>query len=162
MTCKLIILCNSHEKWKESLDRVIFAAKLELPKILIPRFPQNTLNVNNAWAENQNYYNLYVISLFEHKYLFYSSDINLRFQLIMPGGNWVIYGYSSPRTTPGTILCRYNTEGAFLKLLPVVGRLKTIQKVKLKTKQCIVCRLFLLFPFFNIHTVKSFEIFPGK
>ena len=29
-----------------SLDRVLFAAELEFPKILVPRLPQHTLNVN--------------------------------------------------------------------------------------------------------------------
>ena len=41
---------SSHRKRKESLegsgDRVLFAAELELPKILVPRLPQISSNVN--------------------------------------------------------------------------------------------------------------------
>ena len=44
----------SHEKWKDSpevsLDRVLFAAELEFPKILVPRLPQNTSNENIGCA----------------------------------------------------------------------------------------------------------------
>ena len=43
--------CNhSHKKQKDSLDRVLFAAELELPKILVPRLPQRTSNVNTESA----------------------------------------------------------------------------------------------------------------
>ena len=41
---------HSHKKRKDSLegslDRVLFMAKLEFLKILVPRLPQNTSNVN--------------------------------------------------------------------------------------------------------------------
>ena len=44
------ILRHSHKKWKNrlevSLDRLLFAAELEFPKILVPRIPQHTSNVN--------------------------------------------------------------------------------------------------------------------
>ena len=40
---------HSHKKSKDrledSLDQVLFAAKLEFPKKLVPRLPQNTSNV---------------------------------------------------------------------------------------------------------------------
>ena len=40
----------SHKKWKDSLEgslvRVLFVAELEFPKILVPRVPKNTSNVN--------------------------------------------------------------------------------------------------------------------
>ena len=43
---KNIVIKNSHKKWKDilegSLDQVLFAAKLEFPKILVPRLPQHT------------------------------------------------------------------------------------------------------------------------
>ena len=45
----------SHKKRKDSLDssldRVLFAAKLEFPKIIVPRLPQHTSNVNIDRAE---------------------------------------------------------------------------------------------------------------
>ena len=41
---------HSHKKRKDSLEgslgRVLFAAELEFPKILVSRLPQNTSNVN--------------------------------------------------------------------------------------------------------------------
>ena len=41
---------DSHKKRKDSLesslDRVLFAAELEFPKILVPRLPQNSSNIN--------------------------------------------------------------------------------------------------------------------
>ena len=43
-------MSHSHKKWKDSLevglDRKLFAAELEFPKILVPRLPQNSSNVN--------------------------------------------------------------------------------------------------------------------
>ena len=46
---------HSHKKWKDSLegslDRVLFAAEFEFPKILLPRLPQNSSNVNIEYAE---------------------------------------------------------------------------------------------------------------
>ena len=44
------ILNHSHKKRKDkqegSLDRVLFVAELDFPKILVPRLPQNSTNVN--------------------------------------------------------------------------------------------------------------------
>ena len=46
---------HSHKKRKDSLegslDRVLFATELEFQKILAPRLPQNTQNVNIEYAE---------------------------------------------------------------------------------------------------------------
>ena len=43
------LLIHSHKKRKDGLEgslmRVLFAAELEFPKILVPRLPQNTPNV---------------------------------------------------------------------------------------------------------------------
>ena len=46
---------HSHKKRKDSLqgslDRVLFVAKLEFPpKILVPRLPQHTSNVNTEYV----------------------------------------------------------------------------------------------------------------
>ena len=44
------LMNHSHKKWKDSLeislDRVLFVAKLEFPKILVPRLPQDLSHVN--------------------------------------------------------------------------------------------------------------------
>ena len=45
---------HSHKKRKDSLegslDRVLLAAELEFPKILVPRLPQHTSDVNIEYA----------------------------------------------------------------------------------------------------------------
>ena len=68
-------LCkHSHKKRKDSvegsLDRELFAAEPEFLKILVPRLPQHTSDVNiecagkSVWSK-QLYY-LYVTSFLEH------------------------------------------------------------------------------------------------
>ena len=67
-------LKHSHKKQKDSLegslDRVLLAAKLEFPKILVPRLPQHTSNVNiecagkSEWSKQQC--SLHVTSFLEH------------------------------------------------------------------------------------------------
>ena len=61
---------HSHKKWKDSLegslDRLLFAAELEFPTILVPRLPQHTSDVKVECAgksvcSRQLYY-LYVAS----------------------------------------------------------------------------------------------------
>ena len=66
----------SHKKRKHSLegslDRVLFAAEFEFPKILVPRLPQHTSNVNIECAGKSEWskqlYSLYVTSFLEHWY----------------------------------------------------------------------------------------------
>ena len=68
---------HSHKKRKNSLvgglDRVLFVTELDLPKILVPRLPWYTPNVNtectgkSEWSK-QLYY-LYVTSFLEHWYI---------------------------------------------------------------------------------------------
>ena len=65
---------NSYKKRKDSLegslDRVLFAAELEFPKILVPRLPQHTSDVNTECAAKSGWskqlYSLYVTSFLEH------------------------------------------------------------------------------------------------
>ena len=67
-------LKHSHKKQKDSLegslDRVLLAAKLEFPKILVPRLSQHTSDVNvectgkSEWSKQL--YSLYVTSFLEH------------------------------------------------------------------------------------------------
>ena len=65
---------HSHKKWKDSLegslDGVLFAAELEFPKILVPRLPQHTSNVNTECARKSEWlkqlYSLYMTSFLEH------------------------------------------------------------------------------------------------
>ena len=65
---------HSHKKRKDSLegslDRVLLAAELEFSKILVPRLPQHTSNVNiecagkSEWSKQQC--SLHVTSFLEH------------------------------------------------------------------------------------------------
>ena len=65
---------NSHKKRKDSLegslDRILLAAELEFPKVLVPRLPQHTSNVNiecagkSEWPKQLCY--LFVTSFLEH------------------------------------------------------------------------------------------------
>ena len=65
---------HSHKKRKDSLegslDRVLLAAELEFPKILVPRLPQHTSDVNiecagkSEWSKQQC--SLHVTSFLEH------------------------------------------------------------------------------------------------
>ena len=65
---------HSHKKREDSLegslDRVLFAAVLEFPKILVPRSPQHTSNVNTEFTGksklSKQLYSLYVTSFLEH------------------------------------------------------------------------------------------------
>ena len=57
-------LYHSHKRRKDSLegslDRVLFAAELAFPKILVPRLPQNSSNVNIECArKSKQLYSIY-------------------------------------------------------------------------------------------------------
>ena len=73
------VLYHSHKRRKDSLDLVLFAAELESLKIVVPRLPQNTLNVKFECAEKLKW----LYSLCDHLFLaliylyFFCSDINL-------------------------------------------------------------------------------------
>ena len=41
-----IVIRKQRDSLEGSLDRVLLAAELEFPKILVPRLPQHTSNVN--------------------------------------------------------------------------------------------------------------------
>ena len=68
---------HSHKKQTDilegSLDRVLFVAELEFPKVLVPRLPQNTSNVCIEYAGKSGWskqlYSSYATSNFEHWYI---------------------------------------------------------------------------------------------
>ena len=70
----MLLIYHSHKKRKDSLedslDRVLFATELEFPKILVPRLPQHTANVNIEYAGKSEWskqlYSFFVTSLLEH------------------------------------------------------------------------------------------------
>ena len=68
------MLSFSHKKWSNnlegSLDRVLFATELEFLKMLVPRLPEHTSNVNTEFAGKSEWlkqlYSLYVTGFLEH------------------------------------------------------------------------------------------------
>ena len=65
-----IVIRNGKDSLEDSLDRILLAAELEFLKILVPKLPQHTSNVNierarkSEWSKQQ--YSLYVTSFLEH------------------------------------------------------------------------------------------------
>ena len=105
-----IYVLYSHKKRKDSLegclDRVLLATELEFPEILVPRLPQNASNVNTECAgKSKQLYSICDRLLGALIYLSFdiNSDINL-FLVDYASVNYVIYGCSSARTTPGVSL----------------------------------------------------------
>lgn len=118
LRCSVVVQCGGFPQVTQVAQK--YAAKLEFVKIL--RLPENTSNVNIERAgKTKQLYFLWVLLLGALLSSFYCSNINLRFQSIMPGGNCPIYGYSSSRTISGVTLYRSNTGETFLYLLFVVG-----------------------------------------
>ena len=104
-------LCHKkrRDSLKGSLDWVLFLTELELPKILVSRLPQYNLNVKiedarkSEWLKQLCY--LCVTSFLEHWHTLLSFILILVcFSLVMPPENYVIYGSSSAKTTPGVSL----------------------------------------------------------
>ena len=68
---------HSYKKRRDSLeislDRALFVAELGFPKILVPRRPQHTSNVNNECAGKSEWskqlYSLYMATNLEHWYI---------------------------------------------------------------------------------------------
>ena len=83
-------------------------------------------------------------------------------------GHWVVRcgfgGVGGDRVSSSATPYNSNTVGSFLQILLVDGWLKSLRKLKLKTKNCVLVDYppFNLPAFFNIHRVISFEIFRGK
>ena len=71
---QLYLSYHSFRKRKDSLegslDRVLLAAEIEFMKLLVPRLPQHTSNVNTKCAGKSEWskqlYSLYVTSFLEH------------------------------------------------------------------------------------------------
>ena len=99
---------HSYKRRKDSLesspDRLLFAIELEFPKILVPRLPQNLSNVNTERAgKRKQLYSLCDELLRALIYLHFIILILICFSLIMPVVNYMTYGCSCSRTTPGVI-----------------------------------------------------------
>ena len=90
---------NRNDSLEGSLDRVLFVAELEFPKILVPRLSQNSFNVNIGCPGI--YLHFIILTL-------------ICFKLIMPAVNYVMYGCSL-RTTPEVITIQeFHTGGKTL------------------------------------------------
>ena len=114
--------CNhTHKKQKDrlkvSLDQVLFAAKLELLKILVHRLPQNSSSVNIEGARKlKQRYSLCAQLLGTLTYLYFIILILIYFSLIMTAVDYVTYGCPSSRTNPGVIIIQeLHTGGKTLR-----------------------------------------------
>ena len=143
---------HSHKKQKDSLegslDRALFAAELEFSKILQPRLPQHTLNVNiehTAKLEwSKQLYSLYLARFFEHWYILsYYYDINL----FVIDDSWCKLCYIY------LLLCESDSRSITIPELNTGGKYYCSyysrkddgwQKKKIKNQSLCTCRLFLL------------------
>ena len=93
-----------------SLDRVLFVAELEFPKILVPRLPQHTSDVNiecagkSVWSKQLLFTRDQLLGELTH--FNFIILILICFWLMISGVNYVIYGCSSARTTTEVSLYR--------------------------------------------------------
>ena len=134
--------------------------------ILVSRLPQNTSNINNeCTGKPKQLCSLCNQSLGALMSLFYCSDINLCFLLIMPGGNGAIYGCFSSRTTPEVTIFRRSVMLEEHFTVRTRGRvIKGCLKSQIKNQiLCIVDYYHFYLPsFINIHRAISFKIFLYK
>ena len=127
----MIIVCflvQSHRKTKDSLEgsleRVLFAAELEFPKIIVPRLTQNTSNINiECVGKSKQLYSLCDQLLVPLISIHLIVLILICLQVIMSGVyNYAICYCSSSRPSPGITLHRSNTGGkTLLQLLLKIG-----------------------------------------
>ena len=123
------------------LVRVLFAAKLWFPKILVPRLPKHTSNVNIASTGNskQRYYlcgQLLGALIYPHFLVL----ILIWFWFIMVVVNYAINGCSSSRATLGALHWRKNILAVITQHRVIDGNLKR----QTKNQALHTCRLFLL------------------
>ena len=141
----------SHKKRKDSLkgslDWVLFAAEHEFPKILVPRFPKHTRNENTECTESQNAQNNWVLYIWPASW---STDIFIIlilvcFQLMISGVNYVIYGCSFARLTPGVSLyCSLTLEKNIVAVITQDRVIDDNLKKQIKNQVLRTCILFLL------------------
>ena len=123
-----------NRKRKHSLEcnqvEASLAAELEFPKILLPRLPHNTANVNNeSTGKSKQLYYLCDQLLGALIYLDVFVLMLICFKLIMPYVSYAVIGCCSSRTTLGKTL---------LQLLLKIVWHTAIWKGKLKTELCIL------------------------
>ena len=170
-------ILNSHKKRKDilegSLARVLFAAKLEFPKILVPRLPQHTMIRCKHWMCRK-------VSMVETTVLFICDQllgdlIHLNFLilllicfwLMMPGVSYVIYGCYSKRTSPEVSLYRSLNTGEKYYCSTVITQDRVIDEIwkgKLKTELCVLADYCYWLKFFNILAIgqKYVSFYPSS
>ena len=97
-------------------------SELEFSKMLVPRLPQNLSNVNIECAgKSKQRYSIYSLRdqlLGAMIYVHFIVLILICFQLIIPAGNYAIYGCSSSRTTSGVIsIQELHTGGKYFAVI---------------------------------------------
>ena len=126
------------------MDRVIFAAEIKFPKILVPRLPPNSSNVNIKCPGMSRKIKTTVIFMWPASWStdissFYYSNINLTWIDYVYCYVWyVIFGFCSSVTIPGvTNILELHTGGKTLfQFLLKIWWYMIIWKDKLKTELC--------------------------
>ena len=89
------------------MDWVLFSAELDITKMLVPRLPQDALDVNvECDGKAKQLYSLCDQPLGAPICLFFIILILTCYSLILPDVNYGIYGWSSSKTTQGVSLYR--------------------------------------------------------
>ena len=134
------------------------------PKILVPRLPQNSTNINIECAgKSKQLYSLCDQLLRALIYLHFIILILICFQLIMPDVNYIIYGCSSSRTTSRVITNRsFTLEEKHCCSYYSRRVIDCNFKGQIKNRTLYTCRLFLLTRFFQYisNWSKVFELLP--
>ena len=131
--------------------RVSFAAELGFEKILVPRLPQHSLNVNIECTRKSALLKqvelLVICDRFPRGliHLNFIILILICFQLMMSGANYVIYDCSSARATPGISLYRILTLKENIVAVITQDRVRDDNlKRQIKNRTLCTRRLFVL------------------
>ena len=103
---------NRKDSLQGSLDRVWFTAELEFPKILVPRLPQRTSNLNMEYVGKVKTTVLFIWDqlLAALIHLIFITLTLICFTFAMPGVAYVIYGCSCARTTGVSLYWSFTLE----------------------------------------------------
>ena len=142
-----VTIQHSHKKRKDSLNQALFAAELDFPKILVPRLPQNSSNVNTECAVKSKQ--------------LYSLCEQLLGALIMTAVNYVIIGCSPSRKTPEFITGASHWRKSIVAVITQDRVIDDNLKKQIKNRTLHICRLFLLTRLFQYisNLSKAFEHF---
>ena len=113
-----IVIRNGKIVWKVVEIEYYLRLNLSFRRYYYPGYLWIHQNVNNECAgKSKQLFSFSDQPLGALIYVYFIVLILIYFELIIPGGNCALYGYSSFRTSPGVSLYRSNTGGTTLSLL---------------------------------------------